>query len=272
MSVGYRRADVDAILDRIAAKAPALRAVRTDFLPPNRSADRPRPVGRHQVVLDRHPAKGFTLHLVREDHPNQPLKRLAQYLSLSIEDARSLYQDFHALADINPYGAWPILAHCLPTPATDPLTPHNADVIKPAARAYVTELLLDLADALPGVASIALEAWTEYSHSGTQRRRTYFRFLADQDTELACIEASTLTFQFRHEVTHDPDNHYHDINESRRDAWLAQLGIDPGTSDLAIVLHLLPMFSLSLPVPSMALNPVQDVHAWWARKGHAAPA
>lgn len=267
MSAGYSRASVDAILDRIAQKAPALRAVRTDYLPPNRTAERPRPNGRDQVVLDRHPAKGFTLHLVPEDHPNQPLKRLAQYLSLSIEDARSLYQDFHQLAQINHYGAWPIAAHCLPTPQAEPLSVVSAEGIKPDARPYVIDCLRDLVDVLPGVWSISLDSWTEYSHSGTQRRRTYFRFLRSPDIELACIEASSLTYQFRHEVTHDPEHHYHDINESRRQAWLEQLGVE--VQDLAVVLHLLPMFGLSLPVPSITLNDPDTVAAWWVQRQRA---
>jgi hypothetical protein len=270
MSAGYARADVDAILARIGAKAPTLRAVRTDYLPPNRNAERPRPTGRHQVVLDRHPSKAFTLHLVPEDHPNQPLKRLAQYLSVSIEDARSLYQDFHELAEINRYGAWPIAAHCLPTPQAEPLSVVGADVIKRDARHYVIECLRDLIDVLPGVWSISIEAWTEFSHNGTQRRRTYFRFLRTPETELACIEASTLTFQFRHEVTHDPEHHYHDINEARRQVWLEQLGVEP--ADLAVVLHLLPMFALSLPVPGITLNDPEDVAAFWASPAHRARA
>lgn len=267
MSAGYSRASVDAILDSIAQKAPALRAVRTDYLPPNRTAERPRPNGRDQVVLDRHPAKAFTLHLVPEDHPNQPLKRLSQYLSLSIADARALYQDLHVLAKFNPYGAWALPAHRLPVPEIAPLSLDNADAIKPDARGYVLDCLRDLVDVLPGIWSINIEAWTELSHNGTQRRRTYFRFLRSPEVELTCIEGSTLTYQFRHEVTHDPEHHYHDINESRRQAWLGQLGVE--VQDLAVVLHLLPMFGLSLPVPSITLNDPAAVDAWWARPRRA---
>lgn len=259
--MSYSRPQVDALIARMAAKAPALRAIRTDYLPPNRAQARPRPTGRHQVILDRHPAKSFTLHLVAEDHPNQPVKRLAQYLSLSIEDARSLFEDFHALAELNAYGAWPVPAHCLAPTQLEPLSLNHAAVIKSDARPYVLDCLRDLVDVLPGVADIEIQAWTEYSHSGTQRRRTYFRFLTSADVELACIEASTLTFQFRHEVTHDPEHHYHDINEARRRAWLEQLGVAP--ADLAVVLHLLPMFSLSIPVPSIHLADATAAQAWW---------
>lgn len=259
--MSYSREQVDHLVARMAAKAPALRAIRTDHLPPNRAQARPRPTGRHQVILDRHPAKSFTLHLVPEDHPNQPVKRLAQYLSLSIEDARSLFLDFHTLAETNRYGAWPMPDHCLAPAQLEPLSFDHADVIKSDARPYVLDCLRDLVDVLPGVADIEIQAWTEYSHSGTQRRRTYFRFLSGPGVELACIESSTLTFQFRHEVTHDPEHHYHDINEARRRAWLEQLGVSP--ADLAVVLHLLPMFALSIPVPSIRLTDPATAQAWW---------
>jgi hypothetical protein len=201
------------------------------------------------------------LHLVAENHPNAPLKRLAQYLSIPIDTAREVYADLQALADINPYGAWPVRDHCLPSPSQLAVSPDRADVIKPDARAYVVDCLRDLADVLPGVSYIQIQAWTEHSHSGTQRRRTYFRFLLSPEQELACIEAATMTFQFRHEVTHDPDHHYHDLNESRRLSWTTQLGITP--PDLCVALHLLPMFSLSIPAPGIVLHDPAIARAWW---------
>ena len=257
----YRMHEAQAILSRIAAVAPTLRAIRTDWLPPQRDGTRVRAVGRHQVIIDRHPSKALTLQLVNVDHPNGPLKRLATHLSISVEQAGQIYPDLLALARLNPYGAWFPEAHALDLPAP-PLSQQDMEIIRPTTRPYIAECLRDLQDSLPGVAYIEIQCWTETSHQGVARRRTYFHMMRGPDLALASIEAATLSFQLRHETFHDPEHHYHQVNQVRREIWIEQMGVTP--EDFPVVLHLLPLFALSLPTPRLALRTPEQAEAFWS--------
>ncbi len=166
-------------------------------------------------------------------------RQVGVFLGLSNQDSATVVEHLHALAALNPIGTW-IVSEQVADPARRLAAGAARQAFPKAHRLH--EVLEDLAQDLPAVASVEVMERLKGNDRGFVQRRTVARFIGIDDTEVATFDMAFTTKALRALMVGDDDafqRNTHRLGILRRQLGVTEETLADVLADLALpIVHL----------------------------------
>lgn len=236
--MSYPIAQIESLFSSMRRLAPALAFVRTDFRPAQGGYTE-----RREVLLDKSPRRDTVVLSNGASHRTGSIARLATFFGVTRDEASELYGLVEQLHATNPVGSW-----CLAPSAIANATRLSSSTA--SSHAFLDDVLADLREALPTIASIQVVSSLQNLPQGHTRRRVLVRFRIDARHEAAAIDTAHFSAHLSSLLVGADDHAQRNVQRAQH--WADQLGIS--VLDLPSVLHDLGLVAVSLPTTEILLN------------------
>jgi hypothetical protein len=231
---------IPTLLSTIHRRIPQAEACRTDYLA---LGERTRRV----LVLEGHRKPVYLFTSAAPAQRQQALRTLLDQYPLQADAAVEVLDAGAALAEINPYGAWPLTPDPQPARVLD-LDEHGGLATGIPGLAEAGRLLQAM---LPTVAHITLSTIHREAPKKGQAKRTHWASLAGQGRRLADLQLNLAIAQIREQLINPAE--LKPVSERRLAAWERQLAAPAG--GLAVPLSLLLQLGLTCGLTEIRLRP-----------------